>query len=58
MMLEMPQISTVFDRYKAHEILMQVFVHGVVEHFKINFIILIDSVELVPRQLRDEVLPD
>ena len=59
MMLKMPQISIVLiSMYKAHEILMQVFVHGVVEHFKIHFIILINPVELFPRQLRYEILPD
>ena len=56
-MLEMPPVNS-FDKYKAHEILMQVFVHGVVEHFKIHFVILINPLQLVPRQLGDEVLPD
>ena len=37
---------------------MQVFIHGVVEHLKINFVILINPVELVSRQLGDEILPD
>ena len=37
---------------------MQVFVHSVVEHFKIHFIILINPVELLPGELRDEILPD
>ena len=43
---------------KADEILMQVFVHGIVEHLKVHFIILVDAAELVPGQLGDEVLSE
>ena len=42
----------------ADEILMQVFVHGIVEHLKVHFIILVDAAELVPGQLGDEVLSE
>ena len=36
----------------------KIFVHRIIEHFKVNLVVLVDPVELLPGQLRDEVLPD
>ena len=36
----------------------KIFVHGVVEHLKVDLVVLIDATELLPGQLRDESLPN